>query len=338
MDNLKFEENFKQQLLAHSFHGVRDAIGNSVHGLFLRVENPVLYLVCFYGGEGVACGRQLLHEYSMQMLPHLEDMGCTHLIPLGLFLGEGTCLEETPVVEDMRLHPVEWRVDLETGDVTAQKDKPTKLLGIEKWLQAAAEGKETAKPVVMANPKGRPWACMGIFAICLVLLGVTKFLPQGDEVIRQFGLSRSGILQGEYYRFFSSMFLHSGVTHLLSNCIYLYYFGVRAERFLGWKKFLALYLLSGICAGVASVLFHDVLAIGASGAIFGLLGAMLLLTKKHGAAYTDMNYATILLLAFMSMSAGFLEMGVDNFAHMGGFFGGILMFFLFLKHQPRKGE
>ncbi|MBR3993494.1 MAG: rhomboid family intramembrane serine protease, partial [Anaerotignum sp.] len=74
-------------------------------------------------------------------------------------------------------------------------------------------------------------------------------------------------------------------------------------------------------------------SVGASGAIYGLLGAMLLLTKKRGAAYTGMNYSTMLLLAFTAICFGFLEEGVDNFAHIGGFLGGILCFGLFMRKK-----
>ena len=139
----------------------------------------------------------------------------------------------------------------------------------------------------------------------------------------------------EYYRFFTCMFLHAGLLHLASNSIYLYYFGVRAERLLGTGKFLVLYLVSGLCGGVFSVLFsgNAGVSIGASGAIYGLLGAMLLLTKKRGARYTGMNYSTMLLLAATAIGFGFLQEGVDNFAHIGGFLGGIAVFSLLLRKK-----
>ena len=131
------------------------------------------------------------------------------------------------------------------------------------------------------------------------------------------------------------MLLHAGLLHLASNSIYLYYFGVRAERLLGTGKFLVLYLVSGLCGGVFSVLFsgNAGVSIGASGAIYGLLGAMLLLTKKRGARYTGMNYSTMLLLAATAIGFGFLQEGVDNFAHIGGFLGGIAVFSLLLRKK-----
>ena len=120
---------------------------------------------------------------------------------------------------------------------------------------------------------------------------------------------------------------------LASNAVYLYYFGVRSEKLLGTGKFLLLYLAAGICGGLCSVFLGDGygVSIGASGAIYGLLGAMLLLTKKHGPRYTGMSYSTMLLLAATAICLGFFEPNVDNLGHIGGFLGGMAVFWLLLR-------
>ena len=78
------------------------------------------------------------------------------------------------------------------------------------------------------------------FVICAALLAWCMLSGQREEILSAYGLSREGILAGEYYRFFTCMFLHAGLLHLASNSIYLYYFGVRAERLLGTGKVLVL--------------------------------------------------------------------------------------------------
>ena len=160
---------------------------------------------------------------------------------------------------------------------------------MEKLLRAAAAGREPEVLVLRDTKEQKtPVATAVIFVICAALLAWCMLSGQREEILSAYGLSREGILAGEYYRFFTCMFLHAGLLHLASNSIYLYYFGVRAERLLGTGKFLVLYLVSGLCGGVFSVLFsgNAGVSIGASGAIYGLLGAMLLLTKKRGARYT----------------------------------------------------
>ena len=206
----------------------------------------------------------------------------------------------------------------------------------DRLLRAAAAGREPEVLVLRDTKEQKtPVATAVIFVICAALLAWCMLSGQREEILSAYGLSREGILAGEYYRFFTCMFLHAGLLHLASNSIYLYYFGVRAERLLGTGKFLVLYLVSGLCGGVFSVLFsgNAGVSIGASGAIYGLLGAMLLLTKKRGARYTGMNYSTMLLLAATAIGFGFLQEGVDNFAHIGGFLGGIAVFSLLLRKK-----
>ena len=170
--------------------------------------------------------------------------------------------------------------------------------------------------------EGFPAVTAGIFLLCVALLCWTELSGQRNEIIYAFGLSRQGVLAGEYYRFLTSMFLHSGILHLVSNGVYLYYFGTRAEQLLGRARFLLLYLAAGLCGGICSVIFNGWLAIGASGAIYGLLGAMLLLTKKRGMRCTGMSYSTMLILAVSAIGLGMLDANVDNFAHIGGLLGG----------------
>jgi membrane associated rhomboid family serine protease len=207
-------------------------------------------------------------------------------------------------------------------------------MGIEKLLSAAALGK--APEVLLlrdTKEQKKPVATAVIFALCVGLLLLTTFSPRGDEILWNYGLSAEGIARGEYYRFITSMFLHSGIMHLASNCVYLYYFGVRSEKLLGTGRFMLLYFVAGLCGGLLSVFLGDGfgVSIGASGAIYGLLGAMLLLTKKRGAQYTGMSYSTMLLLAATAICLGFLEPNVDNLGHIGGFLGGMAMFCLLLR-------
>ena len=155
------------------------------------------------------------------------------------------------------------------------------------------------------------------------------------------------------------MFMHGGFWHLFFNMYTLWIFGSVLERVWGTKKFLLFYFVTGLGAalvhtGVEWLQMHNWLAeaaggsyaaqlsihtlkmtptVGASGAIYGLLGAMLLLTKKKGSRYTGMSYSTMLLLAATAICLGFFEPNVDNLGHIGGFLGGMAMFTLFLHRK-----
>ena len=215
--------------------------------------------------------------------------------------------------------------------VSAAAGQPDRLIGIEKLLDAAARGETPEELPLRKTAEGFPAVTAGIFLLCVALLCWTELSGQRNEIIYAFGLSRQGVLAGEYYRFLTSMFLHSGILHLVSNGVYLYYFGTRAEQLLGRARFLLLYLAAGLCGGICSVIFNGWLAIGASGAIYGLLGAMLLLTKKRGMRCTGMSYSTMLILAVSAIGLGMLDANVDNFAHIGGLLGGCAVFWLMMR-------
>lgn len=317
---------------------------NNKTNWYWRAENPVLYLVCLMDGreDGWREENMTFSGFAASMEKRLDEFLCTRLVALSVLVDKTGEKWAVDTVErgdnyhtyDETLHRVFWHFSTETAGVEAAKGQPDKLLGIEKLLAAAALGK-APEVLVLRDTKEqkKPVATAVIFAVCALLLLVTTVSPHGTDIILRYGLSAEGIANGEYERFLTSMFLHSGIMHLASNGVYLYYFGVRSEKLLGTGRFLLLYTVAGICGGLLSILLGDGygVSIGASGAIYGLLGAMLLLTKKRGPQYTEMSYSTMLLLAVTAICFGFLEPNVDNLGHIGGFLGGMAMFRLLLR-------
>lgn len=339
---MEFWENLRMRLESSGFRKVRNK-----ENWYWRAENPVLYLLCLMDRDDADWkeDHKTFADFGRRMEERLEEFHCTRVVALSVLVDKEGDNPPVDIVEtgdipsfsgyDEKFYRVFWQFSAKTGKVTAGKNQPDKLLGIEKLLAAAAKGKEPEVLVLRdTGEEKKPIVTAVIFAVCAVLLLVTMLSPHGEEILTQFGLSRWGIEAGQYYRFFTCMFLHGGLLHLASNGVYLYYFGVRAERLLGTGWFLVLYLVSGLCGGLLSVAFSSGgISIGASGAIYGLLGAMLLLTKKHGSRYTGMNYATMLLLAATAICFGFLEPGVDNMAHIGGLLGGMAVFALLLRKK-----
>jgi membrane associated rhomboid family serine protease len=126
---------------------------------------------------------------------------------------------------------------------------------------------------------------------------------------------------------FTSMFLHGGTFHLLFNLAFLYFFGSHVQRALGAPRFVAFYLVAGLCAALAHVLVEpdsQVPMVGASGAIAGVLGAYLRLYPQAGAAFFIAVWFLLQLLHGLGtlgieQQAG----GVAFFAHIGGFVAGL---------------
>ena len=148
------------------------------------------------------------------------------------------------------------------------------------------------------------------------------------------------IQKGEWWRLITGMFLHGGIMHLVMNMVSLYLAGIFLERVLLTKRFIVGYLLSGIAAGLISLWWHDkpVVAVGASGAIFGLYGMLsaLIAFKTFDAS---LNKFLLILLAFTagySLLMGFLSEGIDNSAHLGGLATGFILGILFVKTMKSK--
>ena len=157
---------------------------------------------------------------------------------------------------------------------------------------------------------------------------------EGFEIVMHFGaLFPRLVMEGQYYRLLSSMFLHVNFMHLINNCFSLYIFGSRAERFYGGFKFWVIYILSGIFGGIASTLFVPNPTVGASGAVFGLLGAVLALALKSKADVSGLNYPVMLILAGTSLSLGFMVPEINNHAHIGGLIAGFVLGFLLFRNK-----
>nr|GMD96027.1 RHOMBOID-like protein 2 [Ipomoea batatas] len=178
---------------------------------------------------------------------------------------------------------------------------------------------------------------------CVVLpLGRFSFQPLRENPL--FGPSSStleklGALdwkkivhEHQEWRLVTCIWLHAGVFHLLANMLSLIFVGVRLEQQFGFARVGLIYLLSGIGGSIVSSLFiqHGI-SVGASGALFGLLGAMLSELLTNWTIYSNKAAALLTLLVIILINLGFgILPHVNNFAHIGGFFSGFLLGFVLL--------
>ena len=134
---------------------------------------------------------------------------------------------------------------------------------------------------------------------------------------------------GEYYRLFTSLFLHFGFSHLLGNMLLLGYLGVRLEQYLGHWRYLTVYLLSGLGGNVVSLLYYTltypyVNSAGASGAVFGIVGAMLWVVLRHRGRLAGLTSRQLMLMILFSLYSGLTSIGINNAAHVSGLAIGFL--------------
>lgn len=170
-----------------------------------------------------------------------------------------------------------------------------------------------------------------------VLMWVLMTLAGGATdigVLIRFGAMYSPlILRGEYWRFVTPMFLHVGFMHLAFNSYALYQLGGLAERIYGKYKFIIIYVIAGICGSFFSFIFTRAVSAGASGAIFGMLGALLYFGKKRPGVFKRGFTANLITILFINLFIGFSSPGIDNFAHLGGLAGGYISSRTLLKRR-----
>ena len=148
-----------------------------------------------------------------------------------------------------------------------------------------------------------------------------------------------GILvkNGEIFRLISYMFLHAGILHIFFNMYSLYIIGPRVEDFFGKWKFLTIYLVSGISGGLLSIAMNgDVVSVGASGAIFGLFGALLYFGYNYRGYIGSIIRSQILPIVVYNLFLGFFISGIDMWGHIGGLLGGIFTSYMLGTIENKK--
>lgn len=172
------------------------------------------------------------------------------------------------------------------------------------------------------------WVLLGIIVAVFGIETLAGGSTDTDVLIRLGAKFTPLIAVGEYWRLFTSMFLHIGLWHLLFNGYALVILGTELERLLGWGRFLAIYILSGLFGSLVSYAFSPYLSAGASGAIFGLIGALAAFFGLHRRAlgtWGRSRLANIVFLIVINLLWGFTQTYIDNWAHLGGLVCGLAL-------------
>lgn len=179
-----------------------------------------------------------------------------------------------------------------------------------------------------------------------VLIGINAaiwlvgLIVGSSALVDRFGLVKvtsvdgelAGVLTGEWYRMFTAAFLHAGIFHLALNVLALWILGSSLEPVLGRWRFIALYVLSALGGSVVSLLGMPLggYSIGASGAVFGLFGALFVVARRFGR-----DVSSVLVILGINVVIGFTVPGIDWRAHLGGLITGALLAYAFA-HAPKS--
>lgn len=168
-----------------------------------------------------------------------------------------------------------------------------------------------------------------IMAICIILFILMELSggSTNSQTLLKYGANLDVLVKnGEYYRLFTCIFLHIGIMHLLCNMYSLYIIGREVENLFGKIKYIIIFILSGIFGSIMSLAFtHNTISAVASGAIFGLLGALLYFGMHYRTYLGEAIKRSIIPIIVVNLIIGFFAEGIDLAAHIGGLVGGVLV-------------
>ena len=248
------------------------------------------------------------------------------------------------------IYDIYYGVDVFTSKIMRNSKQPPNMDGaldkikaaLDKAKQAvsdelAAETPESIAALRYAVPVAKmPILFYIIMAANLIIFIFMEFSGGSSDIVTllRFGAASNYLIfnHGQYYRLLTPIFLHIGITHLIFNSMSLILFGARAERYFGHARFIVIYILSGIAGNAAMVLTNQyAVGAGASGSIFGIIGAIFAFTKVRRKNIENFNASSLGIMILIGVLMGFTVSGmpdmpnVANAAHIGGLAAGFVL-------------
>lgn len=273
---------------------------------------------------------------------------CFDIKVLSIFtdLGDNVKLDEKDDIDSIYLYETE---DIKKYDFVKEvfPDIVKKLKfseeGVKLFMKITSDiNRKNKKDAAIVNDVFTPKK--PIITNILIGINILVFFLQmfNQNIISYFAVWNIGIAEyGQFYRLFTGMFLHANIMHIAFNMYALYVIGRQLEGFLGKAKYLSVYLISGFIGSLLSVALHsgNYAGVGASGAIFGLLGALLYFGYHYRVYLGGVMRSQIIPLIVINLLIGFMSPGIDNLAHIGGLIGGVTSTMaLGIKHKSTTSD
>ena len=257
---------------------------------------------------------------------------CFDIKVLSIFtdLGDNVSLEELDGIDSIYLFDEEDIKNYDfVKDVFPDITKKLKFSedGVKLFMKITSDinrkNKRDAEIVNNVFAPKKPYITRILIALNIIMFLVTMF---NEEIFSLLVVWNKGIIKyGQYYRLITGTFLHANIVHLFFNMSALNSIGSQLEGFIGKTKFIIVYLLSGIVGSLLSVALHstEFVGVGASGAIFGLLGSLLYFGYHYRVYLGQVMQSQIIPIILVNLAIGFMFTNIDNYAHIGGLIGGL---------------
>lgn len=212
---------------------------------------------------------------------------------------------------------------------SSSESKPRPVHPLERQAPPPPDPQQSIPPQQPVGPRVEFPRSQPILTYTLLGINIVVFLidmVSGGRLTELGAKSNPDILAGQIWRFVTPMFLHGGLLHIGTNSYFLYLVGPRLEQMFGRARFAAIYLLAGIGGAVVSFALTPEPSIGASGALFGIIGAWipLLYRNRKVLAHPERQIRRIVEVIGLNLLIGLLP-GIDNWAHLGGLLAGLAL-------------
>ncbi|XME02029.1 rhomboid family intramembrane serine protease [Lachnospiraceae bacterium C1.1] len=334
------DKKIAEYLEGRGYYNIPNDAGNDIR-VFYRVESRLAAVVILIDARKIILSRNNFQKLKNDVGGMFASKGYDNIQIFSIFIVSNTIVGKNLTAEE----EYSWLVDTGSGRLIIYEHQLIDFDGLRDGLEKLVEseppegGFREEKLTIQKAFADNFIHNEARITIGLILINILVFvaLSLGGNTLDAAYMIDHGamypsyvIYNNEYYRLFTCMFMHFGVEHLASNMLSLFIFGEKVEKAIGKVKFIILYLMSGLLAGGVSLMTSYMLGLeracaGASGAIFGVIGALFVIIIKDKNRFRELTAARVALMIGYSLFAGITGGGVDNSAHIGGVIAGLVL-------------
>lgn len=318
---------------------------------------PILYIVNIVNlnKNTLPFYQQNIKAYKNRFAENFDNLNVEHIIMINLLVTIETeddlfiYIDKEEFMPDEVFYIIPWIINVDSNKLITSKSYVDKVLNIHDLINSVLtennQSDESKISLHHLEEEVRKETSLETktedvyLTYCLMLLNISiwcfMFLESQQmdmtDLLIKFGANSPEHIfnKGQYWRLITSMFIHIGIVHVMYNCFALYLFGNRVEKYFGKINFSVIYITSGIIGSISSVLFTQSISAGASGAIYGLIGAVFALSQQRAKKVDGLSFYIISFIIITGLAFGFLDSQIDNYAHIGGLITGYILGYIF---------
>ncbi|SHM44720.1 Membrane associated serine protease, rhomboid family [Anaerosporobacter mobilis DSM 15930] len=317
-------------------------VNNHNSAIFYQVKDEGIYIVslfeCVNNNDQSEKTLEYYNNRMSQMKWSFINQGYRNIKVLHVIISEDIS-EAREFIKDSDTY---WIVNASTNQlVIFENQKPVfldaresieRVLGLEDdTYDLKSKGNRVPKLIAYISPIAITCSILLINIIIFLIMDLSFDWSIYNAFVEQGGISYDTIVKDhQFYRFLTHMFIHADMDHLFGNMIVLFFIGSQVEKRLGKYRYLILYFIGGFVAAITSLGYNRIqdsstLSIGASGAIFAVVGAMVAIVIFNKREFEEIGIRQLLFFVVISIINGMNAQGIDNAAHVGGLLAGLIL-------------